>query len=44
MSSVRFPVLRTVATTIGSPAADRSAVRGPIAKFEGGAPPGPIDS
>jgi hypothetical protein len=41
--SVRPPLLRTRATTSGSPVADRSALGELIAKFDGGRPPGPIE-
>jgi hypothetical protein len=43
MSIVRWPLLWIVATTSGSPEAERSAVSELIAKFDGGAPPGPTE-
>ena len=43
MLSVRWPLLWMFATTVGSPLAERSAVSGPIVKFDRGAPPGPIE-
>ena len=42
-SSVPWPLLWTFATTTEPPVAERSAVSDPTAKFEGGAPPGPIE-
>ena len=44
MSRARPPVLCTVATTVGSPEAQRSAVRESMVKLAAGAPPGPTET
>jgi len=41
---VRGPLLWILATTSGYPDADRFALSLPMTKFEGGAPPDPIDT
>ena len=43
MSSARPPVLRTIATTIGRPSGERTAVKESIAKLDAGAPQGPTE-
>jgi hypothetical protein len=43
MLRLRWPVLRIVVMTSGWPVMARVPVRGPIVKFGGGAPPGPIE-